>query len=167
MPEKWHQKLSCAFPGGPCAHVGGGEEPAPFAPHAVVINLGQNDYGKPAHIDPVSGKPMPNHLPSPSQWALHYRWFLGNLTALYSGSSKKQTFFLACGGMAPKYCNDTEAAVKEMNAAGMANVHYLDITASSVLANASYMGCAGHPSWIGHAKAAAIAKPLVKKAMGW
>eukprot|EP01043_Picozoa_sp_COSAG02_P061418 COSAG02_NODE_8256_length_2639_cov_2.416142_2_plen_77_part_00 len=47
--------------------------------------------------------------------------------------------------MSPKYCNDTQAAVKEMNAAGMNNVHYLDITASSVGANASYMGCAGHP----------------------
>ena len=47
--------------------------------------------------------------------------------------------------MAPKYCSDTQAAVKEMNGEGMHNVHFLDITGSSVGANASYMGCAGHP----------------------
>lgn len=44
------------------------------APDAIVINLGQNDYGKPAHIDPKTGKQIPNHLPSPSQWTTHYRW---------------------------------------------------------------------------------------------
>jgi hypothetical protein len=69
--------------------------------------------------------------------------FLDNMTNLYA--PKRPTFFLACGGMAPKYCNNTAAAVKEMQAGGMSNVHFLDITASSVGANASYMGCAGHP----------------------
>ena len=56
-----------------------------------------------------------------------------------------------------------------MNKAGMSNVHYLDITASSVDANKTglYMGCGGHPSWIGHAKAAEIAKPLLKSVMHW
>ena len=43
------------------------------APDAIVINLGQNDYGKPAHTDPKTGKQVPNHLPSPTQWATHYR----------------------------------------------------------------------------------------------
>ena len=90
---------------------------------AVVINLGQNDYGKPAHIDPKTGKPVKNHLPSPSQWATHYTWFLGNMTKLYA--PKVPTFFLACGGMAPKYCNDTAAAVRQMNAAGMKNVVFM------------------------------------------
>jgi hypothetical protein len=58
--------------------------------------------------------------------------------------------------MSPKYCNDTQAAVKEMNAAGMNNVHYLDITESSVGANASYMGCAGHPCEPHHSTVAFI-----------
>jgi len=150
-----------------CPGLGGGAPltAADGTPDAIVINLGQNDFGKPAHIDPVTGKPVPNHLPSPGQWALHYSWFLGNMTALYAPNLP--TYFLACGGMAPKYCNDTKAAVQQMNDAGMANVYFLDITASSVGANASYMGCAGHPSWIGHSKAADIAEPIVKQVMGW
>ena len=44
------------------------------------------------------------------------------------------------GGMAPKYCNNTAAAVEFMNSIGLGNVHYLDLTASSTGANASYMG---------------------------
>lgn len=67
-----------------------------------------------------------------SQW-LHFRVDFNGVNPFVSA------------GMAPKYCNNTAAAVKEMNAAGMSNVHFLDITASSVGANASYMGCAGHP----------------------
>jgi hypothetical protein len=43
-----------------------------------------------------------------------------------------------------------------MNAAGMNNVHYLDITESSVGANASYMGCAGHPCEPHHSTVAFI-----------
>ena len=56
-----------------------------------------------------------------------------------------------------------------MNKAGFKNVHFLDITASSVDANKTglYMGCGGHPSWIGHAKAAEIAEPLLKAVMHW
>ena len=111
MPEKWHQKLSCAFPGGPCAHVGGGEEPAPFAPHVVVINLGQNDYGAPAHTDPKTHRQVPSHLPTPEQWSSNYELFLDNITAATPQGGTPPEFFLACGGMSPKYCNDTQHAV--------------------------------------------------------
>ena len=45
------------------------------------------------------------------------------MTKLYA--PKVPTFFLACGGMAPKYCNDTAAAVRQMNAAGMKNVVFM------------------------------------------
>ena len=41
MPEKWHQTLSCDFHGGSCEGLAAGSNPAPWAPHAVVINLGQ------------------------------------------------------------------------------------------------------------------------------
>ena len=92
--------------------------------------------------------------------------FMHNITALYAAPEPIQ-FFLACGGMSPKYCNDTQAAVAGMKSAGHSNVHYFDLTPSSVHVEPDYMGCAGHPSWIGHAKAAAIAEPIVKSALGW
>ena len=83
--------------------------------------------------------------------------------------SKPPQFFLACGGMSPKYCANTQAAVAAMNAKGQSNVHYLDITNTSVTVNATvegdryaYLGCGGHPSWLGHAAAAKIAEPKVK-----
>ena len=44
-------------------------------------------------------------------------------------------------------------------------MHFLDITNSSVGANASDMVCGGHPSWLGHAAAAAIAEPVIKAAL--
>jgi hypothetical protein len=76
--------------------------------------------------------------------------------------------------MSPKYCNNTRTAVEAMNARGQTNVHYLDITNSSVTVNVTeegdkfaYMGCGGHPSWLGHAAAAKIAEPHVKAALGW
>ena len=94
------------------------------------------------------------------------REFMQNITALYA-PPEPIVFFLACGGMSSKYCNDTQAAVASMNLAGHSNVHYLDLTPSSVGVESKYMGCAGHPSWIGHAKAAAIAEPIVKSALGW
>jgi hypothetical protein len=56
--------------------------------------------------------------------------------------------------MAPKYCNNTAAAVKHMNAAGLVNVHFLDLTASSTNVDPAYMGCGNHPSAAGHAKVA-------------
>ena len=51
--------------------------------------------------------------------------------------------------------------------AGLKNVHFLDITNSSTNMDKSYMGCGNHPSWIGHEKAAEIAIPKVKAALGW
>ena len=73
--------------------------PAPFEPHAVLINLGQNDYGKPAHVDPSTGKPVKNHLPPTAMWVRNYAWFLGNITAAQKTAPE---FFLACGGMQDK-----------------------------------------------------------------
>ena len=70
MPEKWKQSLDCQTPGWGsrgCNKRTGydipGADLAAFGPHAVLINLGQNDYGKPAHTDPKTGKPVKSHLP--------------------------------------------------------------------------------------------------------
>ena len=94
----------------------GGLEPLDtrLPPHAVVINLGQNDYGA-------------GHTPSSSLWVAAYSAFVRNISATYGTSPE---FFLACGGMDDKYCSDTQAAVRSMNAEGLQNVHYLDIAAA-------------------------------------
>eukprot|EP01052_Picozoa_sp_SAG31_P041540 SAG31_NODE_6329_length_2064_cov_1.551654_2_plen_244_part_00 len=170
IPEKWGHRLSCALD--TCQDLTAGMEPPAldWAPDAVLINLGQNDYGLPAHVDPKTGHHIPNHLPSPTQWTDNYQLFIANITAAAKkvpGNHHLPHFFLACGGMSPKYCNNTARAVAAMKANGMANVHYLDITASSVGANPKFMGCGGHPSWIGHEKAAQIAEPQVKAALRW
>ena len=170
MPEKWKHALDCTTGGAAPPHGRGcpgtlnASAPAPFDPDAVLINLGQNDYGKPAHVDPNTGKPVKNHLPPTALWILNYQWFIGNIT---SKATKVPQFFLACGGMADKYCSDTMATVAHMHKVGHANVHYVDLTAASADKDPKYMGCAGHPSWVSHKAMADIATPIVKKVMGW
>ena len=126
---------------------------AAFEPDAVLINLGQNDYGKPAHIDPKTGKPVKNHLPPTELWVQNYQWFIQNISA--KAATKVPQFFLACGGMADKYCNDTQAAVAHMKSIGHQNVHYIDLTPASANKDPKYMGCGNHPSWLSH-KAMAV-----------
>jgi hypothetical protein len=170
MPQKWQHSLDCATIGSDCKGSLNNSAPATdWAPDAVLINLGQNDYGAPAHKDPKTGKELKNHRPPPALWAQNYEWFIGNITsaARKSGANTPPEFFLACGGMADKYCNDTMAAVAQMNAAGHKNIHYVDLTPSSTDKDPKYMGCGNHPSWLGHKKAAEIATPIVQKVMGW
>lgn len=99
MPLKWQQRLMCATDGvfiksaGVCDGLGGLEpldtDPA-LTPHAVIINLGQNDYGS-------------GHIPSKSLWIKAYTSFVKNISATYGGlASSPPQFFLACGGMADK-----------------------------------------------------------------
>ena len=69
----------------------GGLKPldAALAPQAVIINLGQNDYG------------APPHQPTTSQWVAAYTHFVRNITATYSSVRANDAgpprFFLACG----------------------------------------------------------------------
>jgi hypothetical protein len=79
-----------------------------------VINLGQNDFGA-------------GHIPTAALWVSAYTAFVKNISATYGTSPE---FFLACGGMDDKYCSDTQAAVQSMNAGGLKNVHYLDISSA-------------------------------------
>ena len=165
MPKKWKHALDCATIGSDCAGSANATAPAAgWEPDVVMINLGQNDYGPPAHKDPKTGKQIKNHRPPTQLWAQNYAWFLGNISA---AASKPPQFFLACGGMADKYCNDTQTAVSQMQAAGHKNVHYVDLTPASTDKDPKYMGCGNHPSWISHQAMADIAAPIVKKALGW
>ena len=73
-----------------------------------------------------------------------------------------------------KNYHDTKASVASMHAAGVGNVHFLDLamdervlneTTGFIQGNAA--GCANHPSWIRNDMMAAIAAPKVKATLGW
>ena len=74
-----------------------------FDADVFLINLGQNDYGKPAHIDPKTHKLVKSHLPTSEQWTKYYTEFVENLTVSESfrstgtSTSKTPEFFLAVG----------------------------------------------------------------------
>ena len=195
IPEKWPFRLNCAAnKDGYCfgKDAPGINTTAPLdparVPDAVLINLGQNDYGK-----------APDHLPNRSLWTTHYTSFVQTITSTYLAQKKKKNaddsedgedgnnangggggssssngppkapaFFLACGGMALKYCNNTKFAVESMRASGMSNVRYLDISAGGVdNNNQSTVGCGNHPSYISHLAMAEIAEPIVRSVLHW
>ena len=61
-----------------------------------------------------------------------------------------------------------------MHAAGLSNVHFLDLTMDERVLNETTgfiqdnaTGCANHPSWIHNNMMAAIAAPVVKRVLGW
>ena len=146
---------------GVCSGLGGLEPLDVSAPpHAVIINLGQNDYGA-------------GHIPSSQMWISAYTNFVANITATYHAAIPPR-FFLACGGMADKYCKDTEQAAQHMRThGGLTNVFYLDITLAGAGAwkNGTTEGCPGspgsHPSFVSHALMAKAAESTVREAMGW
>jgi hypothetical protein len=169
MPKSWQQRLMCSEPGvfvkpsSVCSWVSGAQDPVDFsfAPHAVVINLGQNDFGT-----------TPKHMPSSMLWTTAYTAFVRNISASYAAQAVDPVFFLACGGMDTRYCNATAAAVSSMQEEGMP-VHFLDIRAAGAAAwiNGSTEGCPGtpgsHPSVESHALMAKAAEPAVRAALGW
>jgi hypothetical protein len=69
----WQQseRLACTrFGGGLACPFANGSHPldTSWYPHAVLMNMGQNDYGAPAGTDPKTGKPTPSHRPTTQQW---------------------------------------------------------------------------------------------------
>lgn len=138
----------------------------------------QNDYGA-------------GHYPTTRQWIDAYSNFVLNITRTYR-PAPPPVFFLACGGMANRYCADTQKAVASMNmninmrmgmirnkSSGMGSthvkvqVHYLDLTGTGAGAwsNGTTEGCPGghgsHPSWVSHELMAAVAVPAVATALNW
>ena len=173
MPHSWKRRLMCTAPGvfmkpdQACSELVDIDLPLNntdmFLPHAVIINLGQNDFGA-------------GHTPTYTQWLAGYRNFLHEITSTYASqnlmAAPRIQFFLACGGMANLYCNDTRTVVQDLTADGLFGVHYLDVTAAGAgSANNGTEGCPGtpgsHPSSFSHEHMAALAEPVVRQAMGW
>ena len=94
---------------------------------------------------------------------------MGNISATYAEGDKEPLFFIV-GGYGDGKCksyNDTKAAVARMSAAGLSNVHFLDLAMDGVVLNKTATGCANHPSWLRNDMMAAIAVPKVRAALGW
>ena len=89
-----------------------------------------------------------------------YVQFVANATARYK--APKLPIFVAQGPMnngAPLF-NALQAAITGINAAG-GNAMYLDMRGPP------NDGCGGHPGVEGHKGMAAMALPVIQKAMGW
>merc|ERR1712039_1162891 len=97
--------------------------------------------------------------------------FVGNISEAYSEGDKKPIFFLVGGyGDGKVRCKnypDTKKAVATMQASGLTNVHFLDLTLDGVVMPQNWTGCANHPSWIRNDMIAAAALPQVRAALGW
>jgi len=101
-----------------------------------------------------------------------YTQFVKNVSATYRPSPQVFLTVSHCAGKneSEKYCADTKAAFESMKAAGLDNVHLLDITVNGTGAwdtPPGTIGCDRHPSQTAHALMGRIAAPKVKAAMGW
>jgi hypothetical protein len=166
MPKKWQQRLFCATDGvftqegGICDGLGGLQPlDTSTPPQAMIVDLGSNDYGS-------------GHIPTTSLWVEAYTDFVRNISATYSPPPEIFLTVSHCVGKnaSIKYCADTRAAFNSMKAAGVENVHFLDITVNGTGAwntPPGTIGCDQHPSQTAHALMGNIAAPKVKAAMGW
>jgi len=94
-------------------------------------------------------------------------YLVGNVTQRYRATPGSIEFFLSCGGMSTRMCNDTLAAVGAVRALGY-HAHFLNVSAGgNAQGNRTRIGCVGHPSFISHREMAAIGEPVIRKAMGW
>jgi len=114
-----------------------------WVPHAVVINLGTNDYC----CAPV---------PSEDSYETGYINFIKTYTQKYNPAPK---FFLVCG---PLQLSSSCAYVQKVAQATGAT--YVDI--QNIL-EASDFGCAGHPGVTGHEKMANHTLPAIRAALHW
>ena len=122
-------------------------------------DLGSNDYGS-------------GHIPTTDLWVKAYTQFVKNVSGTYRPSPQVFLTVSHCAGKneSEKYCADTKAAFESMKAAGLDNVHLLDITVNGTGAwdtPPGTIGCDRHPSQAAHALMGRIAAPKVKAAMGW
>lgn len=133
-------------------------------PDAVLINLGQNDFG--------CGPGGPNLNATMVQlWQDTYLAFLTNITQYYANSrvtaygaehsSQGIVFFLGAGPMSTYYTNATQGAVVRARAERGLHAVFLD------LGGATLDGCGGHPGAYGHWDMFSKAQPQIAAVMGW
>jgi hypothetical protein len=121
-----------------------------WVPHAVVINLGVNDY---------STKPTPPE----NIFISGYMSWLASIKLHYRIDGQIPHIFLACG---PLIAKPLCTYVKEVVTLEKSDrIHYLDL--ENILHYPNDFGCDGHPNILGHKKIAAVALPILKKILHW
>jgi lysophospholipase L1-like esterase len=142
-----------------------------FVPDAVVVNLGTNDaFCAPSdNMDCGEGHGASGGFEASSQWigtfAARYADFLVNLTRVHRNPSLP--IFVGVGPFKPtrepknNYGAWVPIAVALARERGVSSIHMLDFL------NCSQDGSGGHPGWVGHHEMFEIAKPMLRKVLGW
>jgi len=118
-----------------------------WVPHAVVINLGTNDF---------SAEPYPTQ----EEFELGFYKFVKYIAARYQPSP---AFFLSCGPLASGFScgyilNVTSILSDTLNA------HYIDL---QHILTSDELGCAYHPNIKGHRKMADIIRSVIRAVLNW
>lgn len=154
MPERYHDTLAGlhgAYPWRPGRDGGG------WAPHAVVINLGTNDFqpgreGDGAFVAAFVGA---------------YVAFVTELAGAYGKVAEAgrgpPVFFLGVGPMRTTYAAAVREVLRRL-ALGPVEAHFLDL---SLPEGVELGGCNNHPAAEAQRAMAEKARPVIAQAMGW
>ena len=125
-----------------------------FQPDAVLINLGENDWGG-GKCGATSG--------CPAKFQAAYVDFVNHISSVYAETGKINiTFFLTIG---PHEHNQSSAiipAVAQLQTSGV-NAVFLNATVPDY----GTIGCGGHPGITIHQASFERAQPVIAAAMGW
>lgn len=124
-----------------------------FAPDAVLINLGTNDF---------SGGRASNATFVAQYETAYIAFVREQLLGAAGWNNPKLPVFIAVGSLSASYAQAAQNVVAALNAGG-GNATYMDLMVNSTLP----IGCAGHPSPAMHAAMADEAQPIMAAVLGW
>jgi lysophospholipase L1-like esterase len=124
-----------------------------FAPDALVINLGTNDY---------ACNPIPNMTVFNNNFEEAYIKMLTYLLDGY-GNQTAVGIFLACGPMSTLYCDAVQNVIATMHSLGKPDVFFLNHTGLVPLSDQ----CCGHPDTVADVDIADFTVRTIQAALGW
>ena len=131
-------------------------DPTSWVPHAVVVNLGTNDFNK--------------GIPDANAFVQGYTQFIATLRTAYGPQTH---IFAAIGPM--MYGDrltagraDIQQVVQTANANGDPNVHFIEFPVQVVASSGAGAGCDYHPNLSTHQSMAnSVLVPAIRQALGW
>ena len=126
-----------------------------FKPDAVLINLGENDWG---------GGRCGTTPGCPANFTRAYVEYVHHMSEVYAKAGKKEaiTFFLTIGPHKHGQSAAILPAVEQLKAGGV-NAVFLNATVPDY----GTIGCGGHPGVTIHRASFMRAQPVIAAAMGW